>query len=132
MYLSRAITLGNGKRYPMAGILPSETRMAGCRKRLGYVEVEFRESTLWGKAGDRLRGHEFHYSELVSHPVSRKGWSAAYRLTTRNGVSLHPEGFYHRSGRVLASYVHLHLAGHPAALDWFLAECVRARETRLP
>lgn len=132
MYLSQAITLKNGERFPMTGILPSKTRMTGCRKRLGYVEVELKQPSLWGNTGDRLRGHEFHYSELVSSPVSREGWSAAYQLKAQSGMDETSEGFCHPSGRVLASYVHLHLAGRPASLDWFCTECVRARKTRLP
>ena len=102
------------------------------RRRLGYVEVVLREPALWGKEGDRLRGHAFHYSELVSDPTACDGWSAAYSLDTRRGPLKEPEGFFLSQKRILASYVHLHLTSRPAALDRFLRICVQARAEGRP
>ncbi len=127
IYLSRALTTREGKRYPLLGILPCETRMLDRRKRLGYVEVRLKEDTLWGKTGTRLRGHEFHYSELISDVTEQDGWCAAYNVKTRHGVCDPPEGFYKPHGRILASYVHLHLASRPGAIVHFLDVCARAR-----
>jgi cobyrinic acid a,c-diamide synthase len=127
IYLSEALTTGEGKRYPLLGILPAETRMLDRRKRLGYVEVRLREDTLWGKAGDRIRGHEFHYSELISNASVRGGWSVAYDVNAHRGLHGLPEGFYHQHSRVLASYVHLHLGSRPAALVHFLNLCASAQ-----
>jgi cobyrinic acid a,c-diamide synthase len=127
IYLSQALTTREGKRYPLLGVLPGETRMLDRRKRLGYVEVSLREDTLWGKTGTRLRGHEFHYSELISDDTSRDGWSAAYDVKTCHGAYESREGFYKPHGRILASYIHLHLASRPSALVHFLNVCARAR-----
>jgi cobyrinic acid a,c-diamide synthase len=128
IYLSRAIITRGGEKFPMLGILPGETRMLEKRKRLGYVEVTLREDSLWGKAGARIRGHEFHYSELLPMKVvDLGGWSAVYDMGMRNRESTSPEGFYHAGRRILASYVHLHLASHPEALDHFMDICLRGK-----
>lgn len=125
IYLSQAVTTRDGKRHPLLGILPAETRMLERRKRLGYVEVCLKEETLWGKAGTRLRGHEFHYSELTSDVTAGDGWSAVYEVEKPQVIRKATEGFSH--GRVLASYIHLHLASKPAALAHFLDVCVRTQ-----
>ncbi|MAF32663.1 MAG: cobyrinate a,c-diamide synthase [Desulfobacterales bacterium] len=127
IYLSQAVTTREAKRYPLLGILPSETRMLDHRKRLGYVEVTLKADTLWGKAGDRLRGHEFHYGELLSDPTKQDGWTAVYGRRLQNGVREAPEGFYQRNSRILASFVHLHLASCATALERFVDMCVRIR-----
>ena len=90
-------------------------------KSLGYVEVVFREDNLWGKKGEILRGHEFHYSELLISPEGKDGWGSVYDMTYRRTNAVYQEGF--QKGNLLVSYVHLHLAGRPAALEAFLAEC---------
>jgi cobyrinic acid a,c-diamide synthase len=128
IYLSKAITTLEGNRYPLLGILPGETRMLERRKRLGYVEVTLREDCLWGKVGTCLRGHEFHYSELLPmKAVDLGGWAAVYNMGMRNRESVSPEGYYHAGRRILASYVHLHLASHPEALDYFMEVCLRRK-----
>lgn len=121
IYLCRAITTKEGKKYPLLGLLPAEARMLDRRKFLGYVEVTLKEDSLWGKAGDMLRGHEFHYSELLSDPAGQGGWSPAYHLQRRRHGSQAEEGFQH--GRMLASYVHLHLASRPEAMGRFIEMC---------
>ncbi len=57
------------------------------RKRLGYMEVTLQQTTLFGEVGTRLRGHEFHYSELCDDPLNNSGWKAAYQArTNREGL----------------------------------------------
>jgi cobyrinic acid a,c-diamide synthase len=126
IYLCQAIATLEGQRYPLLGLLPAEARMGARRKRLGYVEVTLTQESHWGGPGERLRGHEFHYSELLSDPSVEAGWAAIYRRARRNGQPAAPEGYYHQERRILASYVHLHLAGRPAALDHFIAFCAGA------
>ena len=114
MYLSQGLQEEEIK-WPFVGILPSWTRMRSRRKRLGYMEVTLQQPTLIGAAGTRLRGHEFHYSELCDDPLVNLDWGAAYQARTNRDGSLHDEGYCR--GQVLVSYVHLHLASSPEALD---------------
>jgi cobyrinic acid a,c-diamide synthase len=84
---------------------------------LGYVEAELLQDTIWGPAGATLRGHEFHYSELVGDGAYQDGWKPAYRLRRPGAVETREEGF--TRGTILASYVHLHLASQPQAIEHF-------------
>jgi cobyrinic acid a,c-diamide synthase len=118
IYLSRGITTLEGEMHALLGIVPAHTRMLSGKKFLGYVEVKLKASCLWGAPGDVLRGHEFHYSELISEPGADVGWQTVYALERRRGGSVANEGF--QRGNILASYVHLHLAGRPRALDHFI------------
>lgn len=125
MYLSEGIETRDGISYPMVGLVPARTRMLDRIKSLGYVEVAFREDSIWGKKGDLLRGHEFHYSELLATPAGKEGWRPVYDMTYRRTNAVYQEGF--QRGNILASYVHLHLAGRPAALEEFLSLCRKFR-----
>lgn len=124
MYLSGGIEATDGRRYPLAGLLPVWTRMLGRLKRLGYVEATLNGDSLWGRKGETLKGHEFHYSELIPTggraPESAK-WRPLYTLRSRRDGRPVNEGF--RLGRTEASYVHLHLASRPSAVDRFLSCC---------
>jgi cobyrinic acid a,c-diamide synthase len=121
MYLAKSLETGDGREYPMVGLLPAATRMLDHKKVLGYVEVTLKEDSLWGAKGTKFRGHEFHYSEMSTDPTGRAGWQASYTLRRRRAEGMREEGF--QCGRVLASYVHLHLASHPEALRFFIYHC---------
>ena len=120
MTLGRFIETLDGNRTPMAGLLPFGTRMLGRRKALGYTEVVLTASCLLGEPGRVLRGHEFHYSEIVE-PYDAAGLSCAYELRKRKLTAPRPEGF--SAGSVLASYVHLHWGSAPEAADSFVERC---------
>ncbi len=118
MVLGRSIELLDGRRIPMAGLLPFRTRMLERRKSLGYVEVVLRSDCLLGRRGDRLRGHEFHYSEIVADEKALSRCERCYRLTARKFREERTEGY--RLGSVLASYVHLHWGSRPEAARFFV------------
>ena len=120
MYLSREIETTDGMRHPMAGVLPFRTRMRAKRKVLGYVEVTLAGDTLWGRRGDVLRGHEFHYSEILDAEPADNGWQTAYESRYRREPAPAPGGFRH--GRVLAGYAHLHWASRPPAVKRFIEQ----------
>lgn len=114
MYLSEGIETTTGARFPQLGLLPTWVRMKKERKMLGYVEVDFARSTPWGGPGAAMRGHEYHYSELVTPP----GWDTVYRVKRRRAAGIVEEGFQHRN--ILASYIHMHFASHPEAVRQFV------------
>jgi cobyrinic acid a,c-diamide synthase len=89
----------------MCGVLPARARMAG-RLSLGYREATAATATQWLDAGERMRGHEFHYSEVQP---GDGGDAAAWTLSARGRVRA--EGFV--AGSVQASYLHVHWAAHP-------------------
>jgi cobyrinic acid a,c-diamide synthase len=114
MYLTEAIETLDGKRFEMVGVLPDRARMLPKRKALGYAEVRLLDDELLGRAGTVLRGHEFHYSELVS---GLPGLTRRYEVLSRSGAS-RKEGF--ALHRLLASYIHLRFDSSPPAADLFV------------
>ena len=104
MYLGRALTDAEGARHAMVGLLPCESTMQGARLTLGYREAESCGTPLL-PAGERVRGHEFHYSALVEAPDPA---TAAYRFVDQGG---RVEGM--RAGSVTGTYLHTHLAARP-------------------
>ncbi|WP_345471788.1 cobyrinate a,c-diamide synthase [Actinoallomurus oryzae] len=86
---------------PMCGVLDAEARMTG-RLTLGYREaVAVRDSPV-ARAGERVRGHEFHRTVCSRGPDTSPAWQ-----WSAEG----PDGF--TSANCLASYLHLHWAGMP-------------------
>jgi cobyrinic acid a,c-diamide synthase len=114
MYLTEAIETLDGKRFEMAGVLPDRARMLPKRKALGYAEVRLLDNDLLGAAGTFLRGHEFHYSELVA---GLPGLTRRYEVQSRSGAS-RKEGF--SLHRLLASYIHLRFDSAPNAAERFV------------
>ena len=117
MYLAQGIETQNGTKHPMTGVFPLWSRMLPHRKSLGYVEITLREDSLFGAVGDRIRGHEFHYSELTDDSLPDIAWKKAYSITYRRNDRAVLEGF--QSGAVLATYVHAHFASKPGAVQRF-------------
>ena len=97
--------------HAMAGVLPAVARMTD-RLTLGYRDATTRVDTPVGPAGTVFTGHEFHYSRL-------EPGGDALALASRFGRGR--EGF--ATPRLLATYVHHHPGGDPAAVTAFLAAC---------
>ena len=108
MYLGEDLETGD-TGYPMCGVIPYRTRMAG-RLTLGYREAEVLVASPLAVSGAQVRAHEFHYSALIGEPSS-----PAYRVGDRM------EGY--ARGNVLASYLHLHLSADPGLAERFVAAC---------
>ncbi len=124
IYLGRSVRTRDGRDVPLAGVLPIYSRMLSRQKFLGYVEVTLESDSLWGHAGDTLRGHEFHYSEIYADDLAAQGWRNQYAIRSRAGRNARAEGF--AMGNILASYVHLHWASVPKAAANFVQRCKEA------
>ena len=98
LYLARTL---DGQ--PMCGVLDLEARMTG-KLTLGYRCATAMTDSVLAQAGDEVRGHEFHRTAAVPPRGARPAW----RFTT-GAVEGHVEG------SSVASYLHMHWAGYPAA-----------------
>jgi cobyrinic acid a,c-diamide synthase len=87
---------------------------------IGYREVEALRASPLMPIGERVRGHEFHWS-MADPPRPEM---AAYRLAHDGSL----EGFC--EGATLASYVHLNFAGAPGLAQRFVGACA-SRRSRL-
>ena len=93
------------------GLFPYRFRMNGRLRRLGYVSAIPVGENGWFSDPAPIRGHFFHYSELVF------GGSDSPVLPGFRVDGL-PEGF--RSGQALASYMHLYFPSSPSFLKGFV------------
>jgi cobyrinic acid a,c-diamide synthase len=102
---------------PQCGVLPAAATMTG-KLTLGYREAVALASSPLAAAGTVVRAHEFH--RTVSVPA--RGPSPAWRLS---------DGSEHgwASDSLLASYLHAHWAGVPAAAGRLVAAAADSRRT---
>ncbi len=100
----------------LTGVLPLKARMTGRRQALGYVEATARRDNLLLAGGERVRGHEFHWSA-----IDWRDDALAYDCFSARESGGKAEGF--SAGNILASYVHLHFAGNRRAAERFVGSC---------
>ncbi len=102
LYLGRALD-----GHTLVGALPTTAAMHP-RLTLGYRAAELATDSILGPAGTQVTGHEFH--RTATEPGV--GEAPAWRLDGRpEGFALDPAGTGRAS--VVASYLHVHWAGHP-------------------
>lgn len=65
MYLGQSIEY-NGRSYPMVGALPVTYEFCKKPQGHGYTELEVKRPNPFFEVGRRLRGHEFHYSRVLT------------------------------------------------------------------
>jgi cobyrinic acid a,c-diamide synthase len=123
MYLGRSLSDLEGAPHPMVGAIPVVSSMEGRRLHLGYREVESRTNSPLLARGQRVRGHEFHWSVLEQPPDPEQ---SVYRVVDQEN---RPEGF--QVGSVWASYIHIHLGSHPSLAPRFVESCAGSSH-RLP
>lgn len=116
MYLTEAVVDAEGVAHPMLGLLPGHSAMTP-RLTLGYRTVRATgDSWLW-RAGETVRGHEFHYSTWERRPAQL---DALYTcLPDAFHADERPEGA--QRGMILASYVHVHWLACPQVAARFVA-----------
>jgi cobyrinic acid a,c-diamide synthase len=96
--------------HEMCGVLPARGFMAE-RLTLGYREATAATATPWLEAGERVRGHEFHYSQVEALDGAAAAWALSARGQTR------AEGVV--AGALQASYLHVRWAAHPRVAQRF-------------
>jgi cobyrinic acid a,c-diamide synthase len=118
MYLCNQIEDQEGNRYAMTDCFPFSTKMFPRLKALGYREVVLTADTIIGKTGQRIRGHEFHYSELENQIPEM---NTVYRISDRTGLNKPPDGYLVQ--RTLGSYNHLHFGSQPQTARNMVETC---------
>jgi len=108
LYLARTLD-----ERPMCGVLDVRATMTP-KLTLGYRHAVAVTDSVLARAGDVVRGHEFHRTVTVPARGDRPAW--------RFG-SGELEGHVTGTGSGVASYLHTHWAGYPAAAARFTAAC---------
>lgn len=109
MYLTEGIIDLEGRINEMVGIFPAKARMLNKRKSLGYVSVETIDDTILAQRGSKIRGHEFHYSEIDMPDEIKR----SYKVTKAGNGQEWLEGYRYKN--VLSSYVHIHFGSN---MEW--------------
>jgi cobyrinic acid a,c-diamide synthase len=118
MYLTETLTDCAGRQYPMVGAYPFKTRMLPRLEALGYREVVTTKKTFIAPV-EKIRGHEFHYSEIRGFVPGKKIQTAYSKEGP--GKTRISEGYYYKN--CLGSYVHLHFGSNPEFARGFVAAC---------
>lgn len=101
MVLGHGLTDAEGRRHPMAGLLPLETSFATRRLHIGYRRVTLSKAGPLGGARTRFRGHEFHFATVVEEGPGLP----LFRAEDASGRELGETGMADR--RVVGSFIHL-------------------------
>jgi cobyrinic acid a,c-diamide synthase len=109
-----------GNSFGMAGVLPVEFGFQAKPTGHGYTVLETVESNPFFSIGETLRGHEFHYTHMLT--PGAKELDFAFRMRRGYGFDGQRDGLCHRN--VLASYTHLHALG----TDQWAPSLLRAAE----
>jgi len=118
MYLSRAVTW-RGERFPMVGALSFEVEVRDTPQGHGYAELLVDRPNPFFPVGARLRGHEFHYSKILS-----AGGAPATACSVLRGTGCWEGRDAVVKDNIWAAYTHLHALATP---EWARAMVTAAR-----
>jgi cobyrinic acid a,c-diamide synthase len=107
LLLSRAVRW-HAERYPMAEVFPFEVEVLPTPQGHGYVELAVDRPNPFFARGQRIKGHEFHYSRIVGDDAPAISTCAVLRGV---GCGQKRDGLV--QGNVWASYTHIHALGTP-------------------
>jgi cobyrinic acid a,c-diamide synthase len=108
MYLARQLVT-DGVAHPMAGVLDLVVEQMPRPHGHGYIEGTVERTNPFFATGSRLRGHEFHYSRPLA---GESRTSTVVELERGTGLGQGRDAIV--TGRVWASYLHLHALGTPS------------------
>jgi cobyrinic acid a,c-diamide synthase len=118
MYLTEGINNFDGTFFSMVGAIPVQVKMENRLQAMGYVKAVATKDNLLLKAGQEVKGHEFHYSKLINLTEDD---NYAYQLFGGKGIDGRYEGM--AVNNLLASYLHLHFGSNLDMVKRFLAIC---------
>jgi cobyrinic acid a,c-diamide synthase len=100
MVLGATLEDAAGVTHPMTGLLSHRTSYAQRKMNLGYRQAALRHDSPIGRAGETVRGHEFHYSKTID-----AGSDAPLAdLADGQGKAIGPSGA--RRGHVTGTFFH--------------------------
>jgi cobyrinic acid a,c-diamide synthase len=118
MVLTQGVIDSDGRRWPMAGLIPGVARMTDRLAALGYRHATALSANLLADGGEGLRGHEFRYSTWVcDEPIAEA--DTAWRVRGIRADSAGDFGGF-VSGNLLASYLHIHFGQHAGIANRFV------------
>ncbi len=116
MYLTESLKNFEGKIFEMCGVIPGSAEMTEKLQTVGYIEANLIRDCVIGKTGDKIRAHEFHFSEKIGGSGKE-----IFDCTKIRTGKKYLAGFSEKN--VVASYLHIHFSGCTFAAKNFVEAC---------
>ena len=119
MYLGQKLTDHQGQSWNMVGSIATQSKMTKSLT-LGYKQALVLRDTQLFKKGEKLIGHEFHYSKtdgVLTNPLFKIS-----RYSSKQEKQWQDEGYHLYN--LHASYLHLHFAQNNSLVARFLRCCL--------
>ena len=126
MYLGESLVL-DGVTYPMAGLFPVVFGFSRRPEGHGYTILEVERRNPYFKVGTQIRGHEFHYSSVLSW--GGKTEDLGFRMTRGSGFAGKRDGLCYKN--TVATYTHIHALGTPSWAEAMVEAAASYRRNRL-
>ena len=120
MYLMRELVDFDGRRFEMCGAIDGVATMTNKLQTVGYVEAEILHDCAIGRAGDKIRAHEFHFS------TAQTSDEKIFKCTRLRTGKEYFAGAARKN--LVASYLHIHFAGCPDVAKNFVDACKNFRK----
>jgi len=100
--MSQSLTTVEGDTHEMAGILPADVEMCDRYQALNHVELEAIGDAPTARAGESIRGHEFHYSKATVDNDAKFG----FKTVRGEGIDGDHDGLLEYNS--MGTYAHVH------------------------
>ena len=124
-YSARSLRTSDGAIHEMAGLVPIDVALEAGTLHSGYRDLSIATDSMLGPVGTRLRGHEFHFSRVLS---GGDCLNPAYSMHDCDGEPLGCEGW--TDPLLLASFIHLHFGQEPELAGRLVAAARKSIEAR--
>ena len=118
MYLGESLIFDN-VTYPMVGVFPVVFGFSKRPEGHGYTVFEVERPNPYFKPGIQIRGHEFHYSSVLSWRGKKE--ELCFRMTRGGGFAGKRDGLCYKN--TLATYSHIHALGTPSWANAMVEAC---------
>ncbi len=109
IYLGESLRVKN-QTHPMVGALPLAFELQQKPQGHGYTVMKVDQENPFFGLGERIKGHEFHYSKPVLTDETHMKF--AFTVCRGKGIFGARDGIYRKN--VLGTFTHVHAAGNPA------------------
>ena len=109
MFLGEGLVLDD-RMYPMVGVFPVVFDISKRPQGHGYTIVRVERENPYYDIGTEIKGHEFHYSRVLTWKGSGKDF--VFGMKRGKGIMENKDGLCHK--RVLATFTHIHALGTPS------------------
>lgn len=121
MYLLEVMEDMNGIAYEMAGVIEGRAMYKGKLSRFGYVELTMEADSIFGSAGVKLKGHEFHYYDTTNNGSDAEA-KKPYSGKTYKCMQV--------KDNLIAGFVHGYWQSNPNIVKEFVKSCRNAEKNR--